>query len=177
MMLASPVDRMHAEFHDVLSIMERSGEISLLSVLSDNFRKSLLLCAASFFERRLTEVVLEFVREKSHPTDLIPALVQNKAISRQYHSWFDWDRSNANKFFSLFGDRFKTCMEQHVAADPELRAAVSSFIEIGRDRNRLVHQDYGTFLLEKTADDIYDAYIRALKFVDGVPTFLRRYEV
>jgi hypothetical protein len=63
MMLASPVDRMHAEFHDVLSIMERSGEISLLSVLSDNFRKSLLLCAASFFERRLTEVVLEFVRE------------------------------------------------------------------------------------------------------------------
>jgi hypothetical protein len=68
-------------------------------------------------------------------------------------------------------------MEQHVAADPELRAAVSSFIEIGRDRNRLVHQDYGTFLLEKTADEIYDAYIRALKFVDGVPTFLRRYEV
>ena len=68
-------------------------------------------------------------------------------------------------------------MERHVAADADLRTAVSSFVEIGRDRNRLIHQDYGSFLLEKTADEIYDAYTRALIFVDGMPTFLRRYEV
>ena len=101
-MLASPVDRMHVEFRDILSLVEGKGEISLLNALSDNFRKSLLLCAASYFERRLTEDVMEFVREKSHPTDLISALVRSKAISRQYHTWFDWEKiMPTNSFLCL----------------------------------------------------------------------------
>ena len=31
---------------------------------------------------------------------MIPSLVKNKAVSRQYHTWFDWNSNNANAFFN-----------------------------------------------------------------------------
>lgn len=67
-------------------------------------------------------------------------------------------------------------MENCLDEDPELRANIGAFMEIGRDRNRLVHQDYGSFTLEKTAEEIYSAYLQAHQFVEMVPDCLRRFE-
>ena len=50
-----------------------------------------------------------------------------------------------------------------------------AFMEIGRDRNRLVHQNFGSFSLEKTSSEIYDAFRLATKFVDWFPDALREY--
>lgn len=148
-------------------------EPSLAIAAADNFRKALVLASASYFEHRVSSCVLEFVHECAKGNDLVVGFVKNKAISRQYHTWFKWDESNANQFFGLFGSSFKQAMTERVTASDELRASIRAFLELGNERNKLVHQDFASFALEKTLDEIYGLYRQALLFVDGLATYLR----
>ena len=175
-MPSTVVDRLHEQFAGLLSGLDGAGEVSLRSVADDNFRKSLLLAAASYFERRLTEAVTSFVDDATKGNMLVAELVRNKAVSRQYHTWFDWDKNNATRFFALFGSDFRDVMKRRLAEDDELGESVRAFIELGRERNRLVHQDFGTFPLEKTTEEIHALYLRALHFVDAVPGALREFD-
>ena len=169
------VDRLHAEFSDLISLLDKAGEISLRSTADDNFRKSLLLSAASYFERKIIEGVISFISESAQGNALITSFVRNKAVSRQFHSWFDWDEKNANRFFGLFGKNFLTYMKAIVKEDEELDKSVRAFLELGRDRNRLVHQDFVSFSMEKTSEEIYQLYQFASKFVEKVPVALREF--
>lgn len=169
------VDRLNREMEDLISVLDAAGEISLRSTADDNFRKALLLAAASHFEHCITDEVMRFVRECSLGNPLVEALVHNKAVSRQYHTWFDWDEKNANRFFGLFGRAFRDHMKARVRQNEELERSVEAFMEIGRERNRLVHQDFGTFSMEKTAQEIFRLYRQALPFVETVPTVFREF--
>jgi len=104
---------------------------------------------------------------------MIPSLVKNKAVSRQYHTWFDWQANNANAFFNMFGEDFRSHMIEIIKLDQNMAKSISAFLEIGRERNRLVHQDYGSFFLEKSAEEIFGLYVSAMVFVDFVPKALR----
>ena len=75
----------------------------------------------------------------------------------------------------MFGDDFRAHMSDLVGRDANIAKSISDFIEIGRERNRLVHQDYGTYFLEKTAEEIFSAYASAMVFVDFIPKALRDY--
>ncbi len=169
------VDRLHNELSILLTILDRANEISLRSTADDNWRKSLLLSAASHFERRMTDNVLEFINEMANENYLITSFVKNKAISRQYHTWFNWDQTNANSFFGLFGDSFRIFMKEKVKDDTQLAESIKAFLELGAERNRLVHQDYGTFSMEKTADEIYNLYTKASRFVEEFPRALSEF--
>jgi hypothetical protein len=94
-------------------------------------------------------------------------------VARQYHSWFEWEGNNANKFFSLFGSEFKLAMNKNIKESTTLGSAVRAFLEVGNERNKLVHQDYATFAMEKTLDEIYQLYRDALLFVERLPLALR----
>ena len=48
--------------------------------------------------------------------------------------------------------------------------------ELGRERNRLVHQNFGVVPLEKTTEEIHELYRRALLFVESVPAALREFD-
>ena len=170
------VDVLHEDFSALLSVLDEADEVSLRAVADDNFRKSLLLAAASCFERRMTETVLSFVEDAAHRNLLVTALVRNKAVSRQYHTWFQWDAGNANSFFGLFGSGFRDFMKSRIGEDDDLDDAVRTFLEIGRERNRLVHQDFGAFPPEKTTEEIHALYRRALRFVEAVPGALRTFD-
>lgn len=170
------VDVLHEDFSALLSVLDEADEVSLRAVADDNFRKSLLLAAASYFERRMTDAVLSFVEDAANRNRLVTALVRNKAISRQYHTWFQWDGGNANSFFGLFGSGFRDFMKSRIGEDDDLDDAVRAFLEIGRERNRLVHQDFGAFPLEKTTEEIHALYRRALRFVEAVPGALRAFD-
>ena len=170
------VDVLHEDFSALLSVLDEADEVSLRAVADDNFRKSLLLAAASYFERRMTDAVLSFVEDAANRNRLVTALVRNKAISRQYHTWFQWDAGNANSFFGLFGSGFRDFMKSRIGEDDDLDDAVRAFLEIGRERNRLVHQDFGAFPLEKTTEEIHALYRRALRFVEAVPGALRAFD-
>lgn len=174
-MAATVVDELHESFVGLLSVLDEAGEVSLRAVADKNLRKSLLLAAASYFERRMTETVMSFVEDATNRNMLIAALVRNKAVSRQYHTWFRWDGTNANSFFGLFGSDFRDFMKERIREDDDLDDSVRAFLELGRERNRLVHQDFGTFPLEKTTKEIHALYTRAMRFVDAVPDALREF--
>ncbi len=48
---------------------------------------------------------------------------------------------------------------------------------IGSERNRLVHEDFASYTLEKTTDEIYEAYRKGMTFLEVVPAKLRSYSV
>lgn len=168
------VDRLYTDFEDVVHYLERSGELSLRNTAEENLRKALLLAAASSFERRITDNILSFVDESSGDNPLITEFVKNKAISRQYHTLFAWDTTNANKFFSLFGKEYSDFMKREVKNDAQLDQAIRAFLEIGNERNKLVHEDFGAFILNKSTEEIYQLYQTAMYFVDALPDTWRR---
>ena len=96
---APVVDRVHNEFSELLKVLDKMNEVSLRNTVDDNFRKLLLMAAASYFERRMTDAVLNFAAEITTEDHVLTYLIKKKAVSRQYHLWFDWDARNANRFF------------------------------------------------------------------------------
>jgi hypothetical protein len=168
----TPIDRLYSEATAAIQVLGNNSEWSLQVAAADHFRKVLLLATASYFEDNLCNSVAMFVREEAKSV-LIENFVRNKAIARQYHTWFAWDRKNANQFFGLFGKEFRELMESRVKARPELQSAIEAFLELGNERNLLVHQNYATFPMEKTLDEVYALYQSALLFVSSVPSALK----
>lgn len=168
----TPIDRLYNEATATIQILEKNSEWSLQVAAADHFRKALLLATASYFEDHICNSVALFVRGQAR-SPLIEKFVRNKAIARQYHTWFAWERKNANQFFGLFGDEFKTMMDDRVQAAPELRLAIEAFLELGNERNLLVHQNYATFPMEKTLEEVYSLYQKALLFVSSLPEALK----
>jgi hypothetical protein len=86
-----------------------------------------------------------------------------------------WDASNANSFFGLFGSGFKTYMKNRIKEDENIAHSIRAFLEIGSERNRLVHQNFGTFALEKDANEIYNLYVMARPFVEDISHVMMEY--
>jgi RiboL-PSP-HEPN len=168
------VDRLYNEVAAIIDSLHQGNEVSLEVAAGDHARKILVLACASYFEQRVCGSVLEFVRERARGSAMVENLVRNKAIARQYHTWFKWEQSNANQFFGLFGSEFKATMSELVDGSKEMQGAVRAFLELGNERNRLVHQDFATFPMEKTLKEIYELYQSALMFVEALPKELRR---
>jgi hypothetical protein len=169
----TPVDRLFSEFNAVLESFNLPDQISESMVSRDQFRKSLLLAAASFFENRIADAVLSFVSRETSNIEMISSLVRIKVVKRQYHTWFDWEHLRATPFYAMFGDSFKAFMTQLMKVDEDLKNSVQAFLELGNERNRLVHQDFATFQMEKTLEEVYDLYKIANVFVEFVPNALK----
>jgi len=170
---ATPVDRLYQEASAIVEQLGKATETSLQISAGDNFRKALLLAAASHFESRICHLLVDFVRERSGNSTLVESFVKNRAISRQYHTLFNWNENNANHFFGFFGTSFKTAMSQRIRDSEQLGEAIKAFMAIGSERNRLVHLDYACFPLEKTLDEIYSLFQKGLFFLDHLPKALR----
>lgn len=169
------IKSLRTELDSLTQFLSERGEWSFVSVVDDVFRKSLLLAAASFFESALADVIREFAADTVGQDHPLYGMVEKKGIDRQYHTWFDWDRRNANRFFAIFGESFKTFMETRVRDDPALADAISAFMEVGSDRNALVHQNFASFTVEKTANEIFDRYEKGLPFVVAFRSHLSDY--
>ena len=173
--MTSPVDRLYGEFIALKTYLDAKGEVSLSSSADENYRKALILSAASYFETRVCDDIKQYVEDVCAVGTFVPDLVKNKAINnRLYFTFFAWNETNANQFFSIFGDAFKQRMVREVTDSQELQLSIKAFLEVGRERNRLVHQNFASFVLEKTAAEIFELYEHALYFVDLIPTRLRQ---
>lgn len=141
-----------------------NSELSLSVAVDANFRKAILLASASYFEKRVCELITDYAR--SHVSDeRLICFINNKALSRQYHTFFNWDAKNCNNFLGLFGDDFKREFASKISANPLLEVAIKNFIEIGGERNRMVHQDFGQYSLEKTSEEIINLHVAAKSFI------------
>ena len=175
MMHATIVDRLHGEFSEILDFLKQGHEISLHNVADENLKKTLLIASASYFEQRLTEEVNRFVEDVTAKDHVLTHLVYNKAVDRQYHSWFDWKARNANQFFVLFGTDCKNYMKTEVDKDEDLKSSIRAFLEIGLERNRLAHQDFGSYSLEKQSEEVYELHKTAMRFVEWFPSAIRKF--
>jgi hypothetical protein len=166
------VQRLYDDHRLLLQYLNERDEPSFVSALEGTLPKVLLLAAASHLEHRIQEILIDYFRVLTGECAGAVAFVHNKAVSRQYHTYFDWDRRNANRFFALFGPDFRQEMERRCREDAALAGAIAAFMEIGSLRNQLVHQNYAVLTLGKTSQELWDLYVRALEFVELLPRLL-----
>lgn len=167
------IERTYEDLNTTIDALNKEKEISALVTVQSNAAKLLLLGAASEFEVTLCDTVRTYVQEASNSNEHISSFVEAKGISRQYHTWFQWESNNANSFFKMFGSSFTDKMKKKVEEDQNLKNSIKSFLTIGQTRNLLVHKNFTTYNLDHTAEDVYKLYIDAKKFVSGFGLFLR----
>lgn len=163
------IDQQYESGADLVDYLRSQQQVSFYTEAENNFRKTILLSAASYFEKEITDAVIEFAKSHSNNNELIVAIIKQKAVSRQYHTYFDWETAkNANKFFSLFGEEFKTIMTTRVKEDEKLNSSIKAFLEIGQERNKMVHQNFAEIVIDKTAEEIYTLYKEAILFINTI---------
>jgi len=167
------IERLYRDTEELLAYLEEQRKVSLKNTVEKEFPKTLLLAAASYFETMIKETLTAFFQE--YARDPLTHFVSNRAIERQYHTYFNWSAKNANQFFGLFGEGFKTFMAAEVKQNQQLGEAIQAFITLGDLRNQLVHQNFVSFTLQKTAKEIFALYTNALFFVETFPLKLREY--
>jgi hypothetical protein len=169
----SIIDRIYQDNLDLLTFLQEKNEPSFMVQFDTVFTKTLLLSAASYFEHEICRMVQAFIEYKAQNDECVIAIVKQKAIERQYHTYFDWNGKNANKFFSLFGSTFKEKRLQDIKDNPDLQSAIKSFLELGNERNKLVHQNFADCTIEKTAEEVYKLYQQAAVFIDFLDSQFR----
>lgn len=162
------IDALYEQNRDAIAMISRADEISIASDVDNKLKKHLIMAAASYFESEIREAIEGLVTSASQGNPAVLALVRKKALERQYHTYFNWEGQNANSFFSNFGEEFGKKCRAEVKADEGLSDAISAFLELGDTRNKLAHLNFAQFPVDKTSDEIYALYQRALKFLDYV---------
>ena len=182
----NPVDTLRQEYKDIEQYLADNTQVSMLNDFNKTSRKVLLLSASSYFEHEVTKVLKDFVSNISNGDERIINFLQKQAISGKYHQIFDWGSTsdptksakNANKFWSLFGEDFRKSIDEEIKDNqndtPEvklskknIRESIEGFLEIGHQRNVLVHSNFALYNYEqKTIDEIYDLFKKAEPFVE-----------
>ena len=163
----------YTDYQEYFSYLRENIEISFLSNYSDVFSKTLLLSVASYFEDAIKQIVHKILLTSE--SKILKEFIENKALNRQYHTFFDWKGSNANCFFALFGEDFKKFMKSKVKADENLEQSIKDFLILGKSRNELVHCNYALFNIDMTVDEIYTKFESALKFIDSLIPFCEEF--
>lgn len=159
--MSTELQRIYEEIRGIeQSLLDNVSDLSAFRYLA---AKSLLLAGASYFERRICDVILEHAKQKSVGQPLT-AFIQGQALTRRYHQLFDWEKDNANKFFSTFGKEFRARAEIFAERD-NMREPIKAFMSLGRIRNELVHENYANYNLDLTHDEVWMKILTALKFV------------
>ena len=168
--MGSPIQTLIDDYRDLNKFLMDNGQVSESLTVAEHYRKILLLSCASYYETRIVEIINKFVEAKA-ADNRISAFVSNKAISRQYHTYFNWDQtSNINSFLGLFGADFKDQISAEIKADKALQEQVKAFLSIGSERNKMVHNNFLECKLDKTFDEIVALQEKANLLVEYLET-------
>lgn len=162
------VDVTYEDFKDSIDALREAEEDT--SYLEEEFKKTLILSIASYFEHEITTLLGDFL-DKNTSSEKLKNFFRTKAIDRKYHTFFSWEKQNINTFLSLFGATFKNEVSKQIDGDKDLKEAASAFMELGNERNKLAHNNYANYNgLSLTAEEIYQKYKKARKILP----FLRK---
>ncbi|MBS0586503.1 MAG: hypothetical protein JSS37_00750 [Proteobacteria bacterium] len=168
------IDTLFEEQKGLAKFLRDQGQISYAQDIEGSLSKILLLSSASYFENRITNAISDFAERISKSNEALVSLVKNKAIERQYHTYFQWREKSrsSNSFFAMFGTSFRDSAKNYLRTTPNISEAEKAFLELGDLRNLLVHGNFANYPLEKTADEIYELYKKALQFVEYIESKL-----
>lgn len=161
----SPIDKLYSETKAILDFFVENNELSFRSDIDNMFKRYLLLASGGYFEEYITNIIVDFVSQNTNGNKLVIEFVKNKGVERQYHTYFDWESNNANKFFGLFGGEFSKKVVNEIKDKEDLKVAIKDFIQIGAARNLLAHTNVTSANLDKTTEETYAQYKSAEKFV------------
>ena len=167
------VNHLFDSCHENYKLLIDIGEISFATEYKSQFAKVVLLACASYFETKVSNVVLDVLNTKK--CVLTHYFVSKKALSRQYHTLFEWKGKNANSFFALFGEDFKEFVKAKVKDDDILDTGIKNFLELGRLRNQLAHDNYAMFVLSLTVEDISEKFISSQSFILNIESLVNEY--
>jgi len=85
------------DYRELKTLLIENGQISLENNIEHHLRKIMLLSCASYYENEIQEMIKSFVSRNSNDEKVL-FFVSNKAIARQYHTYFDWGKNNINQF-------------------------------------------------------------------------------
>lgn len=171
--MATVIDALYEQNKEALTLVSTAEEVSIASDLDNKLKKHLVMAAASYFETEIRNIIEGFAANASGNNPAVVALIKNRALERQYHTLFEWERRNANKFFAQFGEPFNTRCREEVKERDDLAEAASAFLELGEMRNKLAHLNFALFPIDKTSEEIYALYRKAQVFVDFVKASLQ----
>lgn len=169
------IGAMVEEHHRLTEHLQSTGEISLLATVELAFAKTLLVSAASYYEQRMTDVLVGLYESIGNGSTVLAEFVKTQAIGRRYAQLFNWNDNNANGFFRSFGTDFRDYMIIKIRNDQSLDESIKAFLELGKFRNDMVHGNYANFPLDKTVDDVFYLYRKASEFVEGFSAYISGY--
>ncbi|OQK30610.1 HEPN domain-containing protein [Vibrio parahaemolyticus] len=168
------INTLYREYSQNYQYLMDSGQISFATDYKSQYSKIMLLSAASYFESKVIRIVTGFLNSDNCPVRA--GFLEKKALKRQYHTLFNWDQTNANQFFGLFGDDFKEYVKSKVEDDNDLKSAIKDFMELGSYRNKLVHDNYATFNLPLTAEEVKTKFDNADIFVSNIENLVTEFK-
>lgn len=160
-----PIQKFIKDSKELQSFLDKHSELSMIIDVNNHYKKILLLSCASFYEMQIISLLKKFFDSNSHDPRIV-SFVTKKALDRQYHTLFDWDKKNINRFLGFFGEEFKNNVSKKIKEDTELTLQMESFIQIGAERNRMVHENFLECLLDKTIEEIETLHNQASKFIE-----------
>lgn len=167
------LDDLFALYHGVLATVEEvSAQGQALKAI---FLKIVTVSVASYFEAEAKETIRalseNLVGERGK---ILVNFIEKGILKRGYHNLFAWDEPtpNANKFYSFFNDeskKFVKYMKEREKDDKGLSEAARCFVELGKARNDLVHNDLASLPFNLSMEEVEEKYCKAQQFL---PKFL-----
>ena len=162
--MSSPINKLYNDFENLKNYLMENKELDYLNTVEKQFTKNLIISSASFLESNMQDILTNFIESTSNH-QLITSFFKNKAISRQYHTYFDWKGKNANSFLGLFGIDFRDATKEKIK-EQKIEKHIQDFLELGNIRNELVHQNFTLYTTDKTTQEIIELFNSAYKFLD-----------
>jgi len=155
---------LHEDYEALVLDLSRSP--SGLTALNRSFHKHLLVAAASSLEERVKKITIDLFRD--HGTNELSKFVEVNVMVRSYHSLFAWKDEKAAPFFASFGEQCVSEFKEKLRSDDDLRSEHDAFMRLGNLRNQVVHNDYATFPISLTPDDVISLYKMAMAFTERI---------
>ena len=104
----TPIDHLYADYTSLIEYLDSQNQVTLSNNAGNSLRRVLVLAIGAYFEKVVLDLVEKLTIQASNNHPLLVPFVRKKAIERQYHTYFEWNKQGgSNRFFSLFGDDFK----------------------------------------------------------------------
>jgi len=162
------IDTLYKEQKELTGFLQQKGELSFSQDVESYLSKTLTLSIASYFESEIINHITEFASRITHSDEKLISLVRIRVLDRKFSSFFKWSErgiGGATEFFGMFGNDYKTHCKSQIKSDAALSEALSAFLEIGELRNLLIHENFALYPFDKTADEVYELYRKAIEFL------------
>ena len=131
----------------------------------------IVVSAGGFFEQEIYEIIRKTYKTNKSFT-LEPFI--NNITQGKYFQLFDFKSSNINKFYGLFGEKFKEwCKEREKECN--MLENIESFMLLNRLRNLLAHRGYD-YDIRYDDKSIYTHFAKACEMLNWLSESLKEFE-